>query len=107
MWVIYQSLESWVLGLLPLRNWGDNEKSDAELDHLIKRSQETSGGSPSFYTAMVYASRGETELAFQWLEISIEDNEIELYWLKVEPEFASLYDDPRWQQMLDKVGFPE
>jgi len=98
-----------VMGLkaIAFKKLGDYEKSEAELDHLIKRSQQTAGGSPSFYTAMVYASRGETEQAFQWLEKSIEDNEIELYWLKVEPEFASLYDDPRWQEMLDKVGFPK
>ena len=98
-----------VMGLraIAFKKLGDNEKSDAELDHLIKRSQQTAGGSPSFYTAMVYASRGETEQAFQWLEKSFADNEIELYWLKVEPEFASLYDDPRWQEMLNSIGFPE
>ena len=50
---------------------------------------------------------GETEQAFQWLEKSIQDNEVEPYWLKVEPEFASLYGDSRWHEMLDKVGFPE
>ena len=98
-----------VMGLraIAFKKLGDNEKSDAELDHLIKRSKETSGGSPSFYTAMVYASRGETEQAFRWLEKSFADNEVELFWLKVEPEFASLYDDPRWQEMLDRIGFPE
>jgi len=78
-----------------------------ELNSLIQRSEETSGGSPSFYTAMVYASRGEVEEAFSWLEKSFEDNEIELFWLKVEPEFASLYDDARWQEMLDRISFPE
>jgi len=86
---------------------GDADKSHHQLESLMERSTETAGGSPSFYTAMVYASRGETEQAFQWLEKSIEDNEIEVYWLKVEPEFESLYGDPRWQEMLDKVGFPE
>jgi len=25
----------------------------------------------------------------------------------VEPPFEPLWNDPRWQQMLDKVGFPE
>ncbi len=35
------------------------------------------------------------------------NNEVELYWLKVKPEFEPLHDDPRWQVMLDKVGFLE
>ena len=53
---------------------------------------------------MVYASKGNVDEAFIWLEKSFQDNEIELYWLKVEPEFESLYDDPRWQEMMDKVA---
>jgi hypothetical protein len=55
---------------------------------------------------MVYASKGKVDMAFKWLEKSYQDNEVELYWLKVEPEFESLHDDPRYQEMLDKVGFP-
>jgi len=30
-----------------------------------------------------------------------------MYWLKVEPPFEPLRGDARWQEMLDKVGFPE
>ena len=56
---------------------------------------------------MVYASKGEINEAFTWLKKSFEDNELELYWLKVEPEFEPLHDDPRWQEMLDKIGFPD
>jgi len=86
---------------------GDIENHNKELDSLIYRSTWTAGGSPSFYTAMVNASKGNVGEAFVWLEKSFQDNEIELYWLKVEPEFESLHDDPRWQLMLDKVGFPD
>ena len=86
---------------------GDIENHNKALDSLIQRSTWTAGGSPSFYTAMVYASKGNTNESFKWLKKSYQDNEIELYWLKVEPEFESLHDDSRWQEMLDKVGFPE
>jgi len=97
------------MGLLAIayNKMGNTERYETELGSLIQRSKKSAGGSPLFYLAMVYASKGETDMAFQWLEKSFVDNEIELYWLKVEPEFASLYDDPRWQEMLDKVGFPE
>ena len=30
-----------------------------------------------------------------------------MYWVKVEPPFEPLRSDPRWQEMLDKVGFPK
>ena len=86
---------------------GDIENHNKELNALVQKSTETAGGSPSFYIAMIYSSKSNVDEAFQWLEKSFQDNEIELYWLKVEPEFEPLYDDPRWQEMLDKVGFPE
>jgi len=43
----------------------------------------------------------------EWLEKAYQDHEVEMYWLKVEPPFEPLRGDPRWQEMLDKVGFPE
>lgn len=45
-------------------------------------------------------------MAFEWLDKAYKDHEVEMYWLKVEPPFEPLYNDPRWQEMLDKVGFP-
>lgn len=39
----------------------------------------------------------------EWLEKAYQ---VEMYWLKVEPPLEPLHDDPRWQVMLDKVGFP-
>ena len=86
---------------------GDIENHNRELNALIQKSTETAGGSPSFYIAMIYSSKNNVDEAFLWLEKSFQDNEIEIHWLKVEPEFESLYNDPRWQVMLDKVGFPE
>ena len=85
---------------------GQDQNSKHWFNILHQRSQQNTGGSPAFYMAMVHASMGEVDKAFQWLETSLEDNEIELYWLKVEPEFSSLHQDSRWQDMLDRVGFP-
>ena len=64
---------------------------------------------------MSYAKMREIDLAFDWLEKAYQDHEVEMYWLKVEPPFEPLHDDPRWQEMparqaldgLDKVGFPD
>jgi hypothetical protein len=67
----------------------------------------TQANSPSFYLAMIYAQLGEIDTAFEWLEKAYQDHEVEMYWLKVEPPFEPLRNDPRWQVMLDKVGFPE
>jgi len=76
------------------------------VEELIKLSEQAPVGSPSFYLAMIYAQMGEIDTAFEWLEKAYTDHEVEMYWLKVEPPFKPLHSDPRWQVMLDKVGFP-
>ncbi len=56
---------------------------------------------------MIYAPMGKVDTAFEWLEKAYQDHEVEMYWLKVEPPYELLRSNPCWQEMLDKVGFPE
>ncbi len=86
---------------------GKIQKTENLLVDLEQLSDASPQGSPAFYTAMIYAQMGEIDLAFEWLDIAYEDHEVEMYWLKVEPAFKPLHDDSRWQEMLDKVGFPD
>jgi len=82
-----------------------NSKFDDILEELKQMSQESSVGSPAFYIAMLYAQMREMDLAFEWLDKAYQEHEVEMVWLKVEPPFEPLRSDPRWQEMLDKVGF--
>jgi len=84
-----------------------NSKSNDILEELKQMSQESSVGSPAFYIAMIYAQMREIDTAFKWVDKAYQEHEVEMYWLKVEPPFEPLRSDPRWQEMLDKVGFPE
>ena len=83
-----------------------NSKSNDLLEEIKQMSQGSSVGSPAFYISMLYAQMGEIDLAFEWLDKAYTNQEVEMYWLKVEPPFEPLKSDPRWQEMLDKVGFP-
>ena len=56
---------------------------------------------------MIYAAMGEADQCFYWLDKSYQKHDVELYWLKVEPPFEIIRNDPRYQVMLDKVGFPK
>jgi len=85
----------------------DQKKSNELLNEIIAISKKSPTGSPSFYLAMVYAQMQEIDTAYKWLEKAYNDHEVEMYWLKVEPPFEPLWSDPRWQEMLDKVGFPD
>ena len=98
-----------IIGTLAIAYYhqGEKDKAIAILEELKEESMKSSVGSPSFYSAMIYAQMGEVDIAFEWLEKAFNDHEVEMYWLKVEPPFEPLHADPRWQVMLDKVGFPD
>jgi len=84
-----------------------DEITNSLLKEILQRSNQSAAGSPSYYAAMILADLGKVEASFELLEKAYLDREEEMYWLKVEPTFESLRSDSRWQQMLDKVGFPE
>jgi len=86
---------------------GELEQTNILLAEIESQSKKTSTGSPSFYLAMINAQMGELDTAFEWLDKAYSDHEVEMYWLKVEPPFEPLRTDPRWKEILDKVGFPE
>jgi hypothetical protein len=50
---------------------------------------------------------GEKEQVSEWLEKSYQGHEMEIYWLRVEPTFESLRNNPRWKEMLGNIVFPE
>lgn len=86
---------------------GQPDKTKDILKTLEARADQSPFGSPSFYSAMIYAQLGEVDSAFKWLDKGYKNHEIEMYWLKVEPPFAPIRSDPRYRKMLDKIGFPE
>lgn len=96
------------LAFLAISYYHTSKKQEAKalLEEIVERSKNSSTGSPAFHIAMIYSQMDERELAYQWLEKAYQDHEVEMYWLKVEPPFEPIHDDPRWQSMLDKVGFP-
>ena len=62
---------------------------------------------PAIAVAGAYARAGDKENAFKWLAKSYEDREGQsitlLRWL---PAFKTLHDDPRFADLLDRMGLP-
>jgi hypothetical protein len=54
-----------------------------------------------------YARLGEVDEAFAWLERAYEAHEAVLYNLKVQPLADPLRADPRFNDLLRRIGFPE
>jgi len=57
--------------------------------------------------ASVYAALGEADAAFEWLEKAYERRSLELTQIHVDPGFDPLRSDPRFQELLRRLGFPE
>ena len=88
--------------------YAKNEQEDeaVELLNELKEIREQSlAGSPSFYIAVIYSALDKKELAFQWLEKAYEDHDMEMVWLKIEPQLYSLHADPRFHDLAERVGF--
>ncbi|MCA1625574.1 MAG: protein kinase [Acidobacteria bacterium] len=54
--------------------------------------------------AVVYVSLGDKDQALAWLEKAYQDRSVWLIWLKVEPRFDSLRSDPRFQDLMRRIG---
>jgi tetratricopeptide (TPR) repeat protein len=58
-------------------------------------------------TAAIYAHLGDKDQAFAWLEKAYAARSIDMIWLKVNPLWDSLRSDPRFQDLLRRMNFPE
>ena len=58
-----------------------------------------------YQLSIIYAGLGETDHAFEWLEKAYKQRNHGLVELKVEPMLDSLRSDPRFQDLLRRVGF--
>jgi serine/threonine-protein kinase len=81
---------------------GDWPAADAALDELITKDR----GVMAYQVAEVYACRGETDNAFEWLQISLDNHDTGLLSLLIDPLIGSLRHDSRYSEMLAKVGLP-
>jgi TolB-like protein/tetratricopeptide (TPR) repeat protein len=59
---------------------------------------------PVFVIAWIHAALGDKDEAFAWLDKAVEEREIILHKLKVAPEFESLHSDPRFTDLLRRIG---
>ncbi|MBA3769796.1 MAG: tetratricopeptide repeat protein [Blastocatellia bacterium] len=54
-----------------------------------------------------YAQLGEKEHTFEWLEKAFAEHENDITYLKVDTAFENLRSDPRFQDLLRRIGLPQ
>jgi hypothetical protein len=77
---------------------------ERQLDAIVARSA-TTYASPGMI-ANAYLAAGRHDEAFIWLERAYDERSNNMAYLLVEPHYKRVLDDPRFQQVLRKVGFP-
>ena len=83
---------------------GDEAKSKDLLNEVIERANE---GEPEInvYVAHYYARLGDNDEAFKWLDIAYAKHEVDLIWLKADPNLRLLKDHSRYRRLVKKIGF--
>ena len=81
---------------------GKKAEARAVLDELKQRSRQEYV--PADSIALVYEGLGEKDQAFIWLEKAYEEHAFKMAWLKVEPQWDSLRSDPRFADLVRRMG---
>jgi serine/threonine-protein kinase len=81
---------------------GEHKEADAALTDLIAHAHDRL----AYQIAEVYSVRGEADKAFEWLETSFNQHDGGTLSLLVDPLLRNLRDDPRYKQLVVKLGMP-
>jgi serine/threonine-protein kinase len=81
---------------------GDRPAADAALADLIA----TGRGQLDYQIADVYALRGETDKALEWLQVSYNSHDTGTLAIQVDPLLRELRNDPRYKNLVARMAFP-
>jgi len=80
---------------------GERKAAEKMIEELTK----SSGGHISGYNvALIYAGLGETEEALSWLTRAVKQHDMFLTWINQEPMFDSLRSEPRFAELVKRIG---
>jgi DNA-binding winged helix-turn-helix (wHTH) protein/TolB-like protein len=83
---------------------GETEKSNEILGTLEGRAKDDTES--AFRLAVAYASLARKDDAIAQLQKCVDARDDRLMWIKVEPSFELLRDDPRFREMIKKMNLP-
>ena len=81
---------------------GNRPAADAALADLIAKDRDFL----AYQIAEVYAWRGETDKAFEWLEVAFNNHDTGMLSLSIDPLMRGLQHDARFSGLVGKIGLP-
>ncbi len=85
---------------------GGIKSAGSSLVELLKRKSATQYISP-YEIAADYAVMGDRDHTFEWLEKAYQEHSTRLEYLKVDEVFIPFHSDPRYQDLLRRIGLPQ
>ena len=81
----------------------------AEARTIVERAEKAwkPGDRSAFWIAAAYARLGEKDAAFEWLERAFQEHALFLVFLKFHPLFEALHGDPRFNDLVRRIGIPD
>ena len=79
-----------------------DDEAVQRLDAYIRENQSWA----AYLIAEIYAWRGEVDQSFTWLERGYKQRDPGMSEMLKDPLLARLHDDPRWLELVDKMGLP-
>jgi len=70
-------------------------------------AQRKTGYSSAYNIATSYAQLGDKDLAFQWLNTAYQEHDGNLFGLRTDYSFDTIRSDPRFAELVRKVGLPQ
>ena len=81
---------------------GQHEAARAQLTERVKEVAEADHDAP-YWIATAYAVEGMRDQAFKWLERAINRGNENSPWFRVNPAWVDLRDDPRFEQLMQRI----
>jgi serine/threonine-protein kinase len=97
------STEAIAFGAYALAKSGKIAEARAALDEMLELSK-THWVSP-YNFALIYNALGESEKALDYLEKSFAEKDVRMVFLKVEPKWNNLRNDPRFIDLMRRMNF--
>jgi TolB-like protein/DNA-binding winged helix-turn-helix (wHTH) protein len=83
---------------------GNKAEAQKLLQKLIESSKQKLG---TYEAALIYAGLGDKDRAFEWLQKAYQVRDKGMTFLKVDPTLDPLRSDPRFQDLLRRMKFPD
>jgi eukaryotic-like serine/threonine-protein kinase len=85
--------------------WPEALRRGIEVDTALYAAKKSTDA--PYWIARMYADLGDKDNAFKWLDIAFRERNIWLMALRTDAEFDPLHSDPRWADLVQRIGLPQ